>query len=198
MPLVRIAAPFDHPDWLFEIKHDGFRGLAYVADTRCTLVSRNGNEFKRFDALARAVATALKGHTAVLDGEIVALNRDGRADFDRLFYRREGSHFYAFDLLALDGENLSDLPLLERKRRLRRLVPRGPSRLLFVDHLARRGSSFYEAVCAADLEGVVAKLGTAPYSSDGAAGYRTPRCNRTTLLRVRVTFKPLALFAFHG
>ena len=69
MPLGRIHAPFDHPDWIFELKYDGWRALAYIEAGTCRLVSRNGNTFKRFADLCTAIAATIPG-PAVLDGEI--------------------------------------------------------------------------------------------------------------------------------
>ena len=80
MPLVRIPAPFDHPDWLFELKHDGFRALAHVDGHHCRLVSRNGHEFGKWDVLKVEIAHSIRAMSAVLDGEIVCLDRDGLAN----------------------------------------------------------------------------------------------------------------------
>ena len=74
MPLNRRAEPFNHPDWIFEIKWDGFRSFAYIENGRCKLVSRNGNEFKSFPALNVALPLECRAKRAVLDGEIVCLN----------------------------------------------------------------------------------------------------------------------------
>jgi bifunctional non-homologous end joining protein LigD len=74
---------------------------------------------------------------------------------------------YAFDLLAVDGNDLREWPLVERKRRLRQLVPSVPTRLLYVDHITARGSDFFEVACAHDLEGIVAKPANGRYHSDG-------------------------------
>ena len=99
----------------------------------------------------------------MLDGEIVCLNEAGEPQFNALLFRRARPWFYAFDLLWLDDEDLRSLPLLERKRRLRRLVPRGDSRLLYVDHAARRGRDLFRAACERDLEGIVGKLAHSQY-----------------------------------
>ena len=75
MPLGRVRAPFSHSDWVYEIKWDGFRALAYVEDGVCRLVSRNGNVFKSFPALASGLPDKLRAGAAVLDGEIVCSPR---------------------------------------------------------------------------------------------------------------------------
>ena len=72
-----------------------------------------------------------------------------------LLFRREWPYFYAFDLLAVDGEDLREWPLVERKQRLRKLIPSVPTRLLYVDHVEARGRDFFEVACAHDLEGIV-------------------------------------------
>jgi bifunctional non-homologous end joining protein LigD len=116
MPLLRLPEPFDHPDWLFEVKHDGFRALAHVDGHHCTLVSRNGHTFKHWPQLCQELAHAAKAHEALIDGELVCLDAQGRSNFKSLLFRREWPYFYAFDLLAVDGEDLREWPLADRKR----------------------------------------------------------------------------------
>ena len=132
MPLGRRAAPFDHPEWVFEVKHDGFRAIAYVKAGHCELVSRRGYVYKRFPALAEQIAEILDVQSAVLDGEIVCLDGHGKSRFKTLLYRRGTPYFYAFDILELQGKDLRALPLVTRKRHLKRIVPSAPSALLYV------------------------------------------------------------------
>ncbi len=164
LPLQRRRDPFDHPDWLFELKLDGFRALAYVERGTCRLVSRNGNTFKRFVSLAGEIAAAFKGvRNAILDGEVVSLDHDGRPLFNALLYRRSDACFVAFDLLWLNGRDLRGLPLIERKRVLRRSIPRRRVAVQYLPHVPRRGVDLFTEVVQRDLEGVVAKLKQAPY-----------------------------------
>jgi bifunctional non-homologous end joining protein LigD len=79
--LARLPEPFDHPDWIFELKWDGFRAVAYIVGGACCLVSRNGNTFESFVPLATGLGNALAGHYAILGGEVVALDASGRAHF---------------------------------------------------------------------------------------------------------------------
>ena len=123
MPLARFDVPFEHPDWIFEPKMDGFRAVAYVEGGTCRLVSRNWNAFKTFEPLATAIAQELAGRSAILDGEIVHPGRDGRPMFYELMRRRGPFCFYAFDLLWLDGSDLRERPLSERKTLLRKSCP---------------------------------------------------------------------------
>ena len=89
MPLLRVPAAFDASDWIFELKHDGFRAFAIVSGHRCTLVSRRGHVFKQWPQLAEELAHTVKADHAVLDGEIVCLRRDGTSDFHSLLFRRD-------------------------------------------------------------------------------------------------------------
>ncbi len=106
MPLGRSREPFSHPEWLYEIKWDGFRSLAYVHEGECRPISRNGNQFKSFPALAESLPAELHARSVVLDGEIVCLDRHGKTQFRDLLFRRGEPRFYAFDLLWCDGEGL--------------------------------------------------------------------------------------------
>ena len=115
---------------------DGFRAVAYVESGACRLVSRNRNAFKTFEPLAQAIARDLVGRSAILDGEIVHPGPDGRPMFYELMRRRRPFCFFAFDLLWLDGSDLRDRPLLERKRLLREWLLRLPKSVLYVDHVA--------------------------------------------------------------
>ena len=111
MPLTRFDAPFEHPDWIFEPKLDGFRAVAYVEGGTCRLVSRNRNAFKTFEPLAQSIGQELSNRSAILDGEIARPGPDGRPMFYELMRRRGPFCFYAFDLLWLDGKDLRDRPL---------------------------------------------------------------------------------------
>jgi bifunctional non-homologous end joining protein LigD len=110
--------------------------LAYAESGVCTLVSRNRNAFKTFPELAQAIAEELAGRSAILDGEIVRPGPDGRPMFYELMRRRGPFCFYAFDLVWMDGRDLRERPLLERKSLLRKLVPQHPKSVLNVDHVA--------------------------------------------------------------
>ena len=95
----RIAAAFDHEDWIFELKHDGFRAVAYIEDGTCRLISRKQIQYKSFAGLCTAMAK-LPVNNAILDGELVALDKDGKSQFLQLMRRkRQDVCFYAFDLI---------------------------------------------------------------------------------------------------
>src|SRR5688572_23544060 len=165
MPLMRAAQPFDHPDWLFELKHDGFRALAYLSRGGCSLISRRGNTYKSVGPLRESLSI-LRAKDAVLDGEIVCLDQQGRSVFKELLYRRGDPAFYAFDLVWLNGRDLKQLPLTERKRRLARLIHANKcERVICGQHLDGEGVSLFRVVCEANLEGIVAKHKQSVYSS---------------------------------
>jgi len=166
MPLGRVAEPFSHRDWVYEVKWDGFRALVHIEHGACKLISRNGNAFKSFPALNDTLPAELRARSAVLDGEIVCLDRHGKSQFRDLLFRRGEPLFYAFDLLWCNGEDLRYLPLADRKLRLRSIVPQRGQRLLFCDHVQQDGIGLFRLVCEHDLEGVVAKQKYAPYLPD--------------------------------
>jgi bifunctional non-homologous end joining protein LigD len=160
----RLAAPFDGADFLFELKHDGFRAVAYVEESKCELVSRKKITYKSVGRLNAAMAT-LPVKSAIFDGEIVCLDGDGHSQFlDLMRRRRHDAVLYAFDLLWHDGDDLRELPLIERKRRLRRVIraSRNPG-LLYADHVERYGVKLFSAICQRDCEGIVAKHKLATY-----------------------------------
>jgi bifunctional non-homologous end joining protein LigD len=163
MLLGRRAEAFTHSDWLFELKYDGFRALAFIHHGVCRLVSRNGNTFKSFESLSLALPRQLHTHSAVLDGEIVCLDSDGRSNFADLFYRRREPIFVAFDLLATNGGDKRILPLVERKTALKRLLRSRPTSTLYCSHVESDGERLFQLACQNDLEGIVAKNKYSPY-----------------------------------
>src|SRR5689334_3129601 len=171
MPLGRARAPFSDSDWIYEIKWAGFRALAYVVDGLCRLVSRNGNVFKSFPALTAALPDELRAGAAVLDGEIVCLDSDGKSQFEDLLFRRGQARFQAFDLLWCDGDDLRYSPLIERKARLRAITPQRGAWLLYSGHVEHEGEEFFKLACEHDLEGIVAKHRFSPYIPDSEPGW---------------------------
>ena len=170
MALGSAKAPFSHPDWLFELKYDGFRALAHIDGKRTQLVSRNGHPFASFSDLGHAIAAALPyTQRAVLDGEIVCLDRKGRPQFEDLLFRRGVPCFFAFDLLY-DGKDRRRDALVDRKLELRRMIGRfsRTSRLQYADHIEERGTELFRHVCELDLEGIVAKPKHSPYEREPA------------------------------
>ena len=124
MRLSRRPELCDSEDYIYELKIDGFRALAYIENSQCDLVLRNGNTFRNFKHLAEWIGGNLRVENAVLDGEIACVDDSGRSVFNDLLFRRRECVFFAFDLLFLNGEDLRGLPLIERKARLKKLLRR--------------------------------------------------------------------------
>lgn len=166
MRLTRVAKPFDDPDYIFELKHDGFRAIAYIENSKCELVSRNQNHFS-FKSLRESLGK-LPVQNAILDGEVVCLDEHGISQFNELFSRNGRQVFYAFDLLFLDGHDLRGLPLFERKQRLHQLIEKSLfTRIIYAQYIEGQGKVFFKEICARDLEGIVAKRKLGIYKSNG-------------------------------
>jgi bifunctional non-homologous end joining protein LigD len=157
--------PFDDPDWLFEIKLDGFRCIAELEKGNVLIYSRNNLPFnQRFPGVVEALRSI--GRDAVLDGEIVALDENGRSWFQLLQNNQrtgEGNiAYFVFDILYLDGKDLRALPLTSRKEILRELLPE-LFNVNYSDHILEYGKEFFEAAKANSLEGILAKRSNSPY-----------------------------------
>ena len=161
------AKPFSDPAYLFELKLDGWRTLCFLRDNKAHLVSRRRNSLtERFPEL-RDIGELIKAKTALIDGEIVALDQDGLPRFDALRSRRRNCSIvlYAFDLLHLDGFDLTGCPLLTRKALLRRILPKNNTgRIRFTDHIIGNGEALFQRVEALNLEGIVMKRKDSVYS----------------------------------
>lgn len=165
-----IDDPFDGEDWLFEIKWDGYRAIAFIEDGKVRLVSRNQNDLTPRYPELKEMASSIKAKTAILDGEVVALDEDGRASFSLMQQRtgfRPGGRrlaakadvpvlYYAFDLLYLDGFDWRRVPLEERKKKLESLLISGDS-VRFSDHYETNGKALFKVAQEKKLEGILAK-----------------------------------------
>jgi len=116
-----------------------------------------GTRSENFKDLAQWIGENLRVESAVIDGEIACVDDSGRSIFNDLLFRRRECLFFAFDLLYLNGEDLRGLPLIERKARLKRLLRRKRSQLLYVDHIETVGQRLFEKACDLDREAIVAK-----------------------------------------
>ena len=165
--------------WLHEVKYDGYRALVAVAGGAAKVFTRSGLDWTdKFAAIAEAAA-ALPVENALIDGEIVAF-KDGRPDFSTLkdaISAGGDMTLFAFDLLELDGEDLTALTTVERKDRLRAMMADGP-RLHFADHVLGSGEALFEAMCREGLEGVVSKRADAPYTGKRNRTWLKAKCTR--------------------
>ncbi|MBR1196618.1 DNA ligase [Bradyrhizobium sp. AUGA SZCCT0240] len=147
-------------DWIHEVKYDGYRGRVARDGRNVKLLSKSGLDWTwRFPFI---VETALKMRQTrfIIDGEICVLNVQGISDFDALHSNRhnEKAQLYAFDLVALDGDDLRDMPLFERKARLGKLLKGRPKGIFVAPHEAGEiGPGLFEAACRMGLEGLVSK-----------------------------------------
>jgi bifunctional non-homologous end joining protein LigD len=160
-----IKEPFDDPDWIFEMKWDGYRAIAEIRDGDVTLYSRNRISLNRkfppiLDTLRKF------GFAAVLDGEIVVVDDRGYPDFQLLQdYQKTGSGhllYQVFDLLYFEGHDLTDLPLTGRKELLKKILPSTPN-IKFSDHVGKEGVLFFRVVKEKGLEGIIAKHSRSVY-----------------------------------
>jgi bifunctional non-homologous end joining protein LigD len=165
-----IEKPFDNPEWFFEIKWDGYRAVAFIDDGRTRLVSRNQNDLSHEFPELVALSNSVKARRAILDGEIVALDDQGRPSFSLMQQRtgfrpgkgrgirRQGLPilYYCFDLLYLDDFDLHRVTLENRKQLLKQHISPGDL-LRFSDHYPEQGLALYNAAAEKGLEGIVAK-----------------------------------------
>src|SRR5256885_2012623 len=174
--------PFSNPNWLFEIKWDGVRTVTFLEDGKIRLMSRSGrdvtSEYPEFGDLPKH----LRASSAILDGEIVALDENGRSDFQRLQNRIGVGHpsqklmegiplnYYVFDVLYCNGFDLRKSPLLERKELLRQIL-RGENRVRYSEHQPEKGKELFEAAREKGLEGIVGKEIHSPYSGTRTASW---------------------------
>jgi bifunctional non-homologous end joining protein LigD len=181
-----VAEPPTGDRWLHEIKLDGFRMGVLVAGRGKTrevrIISRNGTDYTAAFPEVVAAVMELPARAAVLDGEVVVLDERGRSSFQllqQLGASRRGLAYFAFDLLALDGEDLKPLPLEERKRRLEKLIGQRAGIIHYTPHFDADGATVLAHACRLGAEGIVSKCRTAPYR----AGRRSADWQKTKCVR---------------
>lgn len=165
-----IEKPFDSEEWLYEIKWDGYRSVAFLEQGNLRLVSRNQNDMTALYPELADLPAAVEAHNAVLDGEVVAIDEQGRPSFSLMQQRTGIRHgrfrapghtevpvlYYAFDLIYLDGYDLHRVDLEQRKRLLREIIRPG-SNLHYSDHQIAQGVALFQIAKQRGLEGIVAK-----------------------------------------
>ena len=174
--------------WMHEIKFDGYRALVAAKGEKVRVHTRSGKDWTdKFGPLVEAIA-ALDLPACLIDGEIVATGKDGNPDFSTLqqvLKRGHGSQaagdalgFHAFDLLTLDGEDLTGLPNIERKERLEALLASAPPPVFYADHVIGAGEKLFETMCDAGQEGIISKRIDAPYRHSRSKGWVKVKCTR--------------------
>ncbi len=164
--------------WLHEVKYDGYRALVAVANGTARVFTRTGLDWTdKFAGIAAAAAT-LPVRSALIDGEIVAY-KNGHPDFSTLkdaISSGGDMTLFAFDLLELDGEDLTGLSNLDRKARLEPLIPGDDDRLRYSDHVVGAGEQLFDTMCREGLEGIVSKRADAPYAGKRTKAWLKVKC----------------------
>ena len=162
-----IKEPFNDPDWIFELKWDGYRSIAFIKNGKVQLRSRRDQNFNHYQPVVEALQQIEMD--AVIDGEVVVLNEEGKADFSALekWRQKKEGHivYYVFDLLWLNGIDLTTAPLIKRKELLKKILPEN-ERIKFSDSIDEVGIDFFELIKKNELEGMVAKEKNSIYQPD--------------------------------
>jgi DNA ligase D-like protein (predicted ligase) len=173
----------DGPDWLHEIKFDGYRMHARLDTGRVNILTRRGNDWTaKYRTIVEDIA-GLPARNAYLDGELCGLLPDGRTAFNLIQNAsdtgKSGSLVYfLFDLLFLDGEDLTEMPLIDRKAGLAKLLTGAPPSLRYSDHQVGHGPAFHRLACERDLEGIVSKRINGRYEPDRRSWLKAKCLNR--------------------
>ena len=186
-PQVQLATLVETPpegmSWLHEMKFDGYRLLGFVSDGTARLRTRNGKDWTESFPSLTAALKKLRTKSAVLDMEAVVVDPEGKSSFQALQAALGAAGNpqkiigYVFDLLHLDDEDLTKLPLIERKKKLRGLLKRSRQRTLrYSDHAMGHGADVFAEACAAGLEGIVSKKGDASYVAGRQKSWLKTKC----------------------
>lgn len=166
--------------WVHEMKYDGYRLLIALGGREARAYTRSGLDWSERFAPLLAEAAKLKVRTALIDGEAVVLDAEGRSSFQSLQNALKSApdsiDYFAFDLLELDGEDLTGLPLLDRKARLAKILPKAAKHIRYSDHIDGSGETLLQSFCAAGLEGVISKKSDGRYIGSRAGGWLKAKC----------------------
>ena len=174
-------------EWLYEMKYDGYRILAYIEGNSVCLITRNGNDYtNRFQAVASSLVDLAAGRAMVLDGEMTITDASGKTDFQALqsyIKNPKGRYltYIVFDLLALDGVDLRGNQLIDRKEKLAALiknVPDAPKNLYYSQHIRGYGEESIKAACEAGMEGIVGKKADSIYSGTRNGDWIKLKCDK--------------------
>jgi bifunctional non-homologous end joining protein LigD len=166
--------------WIHEMKYDGYRTLVAVGGGEARAYTRSGLDWSgRFPSIL-SDARKLKVRSALIDGEAVVLDPEGRSNFQKLQGALKGApasiDYFAFDLLELNGDDLTSLPLLKRKAKLKDILPAKGTHIRYSDHIQGNGERLLKSFCAAGLEGVVSKLANSRYVGARAGSWVKTKC----------------------
>ncbi len=157
--------PFNNDEWLFEIKWDGYRAVTYLKDGEAKLLSRNQSAFtQKYFPVTEALQSL--DFNAVLDGEIIAIDENNLANFQLLQNWQNTPaqlQLFVFDILWLEGYDVTAIPLIHRKDLLRKILPQDHEIIKYSDHIAGEGKNFFDAAAKQGLEGIMAKKSNSLY-----------------------------------
>ncbi|NLA14485.1 MAG: DNA ligase D [Tissierellia bacterium] len=182
--LAKLVKAIPEGDWLYEMKYDGYRILAFVEGNSVRLITRKGNDItKRFFTIASSLIDLAKGREMVLDGEIVITDESGKTDFQALqnYLKTQNSQnltYIVFDLLAIDGEDIRGQSLILRKEKLESLLQDAPKNLYYSRHVKGYGKESFAAACEAGMEGIVGKKPDSIYSGKRNDDWIKIKCDK--------------------
>jgi len=171
-------------DWLYELKYDGYRIVAFVEGNTVRLMTRNGHDYtSRFSTIATSVSDLAAGRSMILDGEVVITDEAGKTDFQALQNymknpKGQSLTYIVFDLLALDGVDLRRNPLIERKEQLEQLLENAPSHLYYSRHIEGNGKESFAVACQTGMEGIIGKRADSKYSGGKNGEWIKLKCDR--------------------
>ncbi|HHW46694.1 MAG TPA: DNA ligase D [Clostridiales bacterium] len=174
----------DGEGWLFELKYDGYRIVSFIEGNTVRLVTRNGNNYTdRFSSIASALLDWAGGRSMVLDGEMVVTDQSGKTDFQALqnyMKNPKGQKltYIIFDLLALDGKDLRQQTLSERKKTLENLMQTAPGNLHYSKHVEGNGEECFKAACSLGMEGIIGKKADSVYSGTRNGDWIKLKCEK--------------------
>ncbi|MEN6488167.1 MAG: non-homologous end-joining DNA ligase, partial [Smithella sp.] len=174
----------DGEDWLYELKYDGYRMMAFVENNSVRLITRNGNDYtRRFHDIATSLINLAAGRAMVLDGEMAITDASGKTDFQALQNymknpKAQNLTYIVFDLLALDGVDLRGRHLIDRKEMLEALMKDAPKSLYYSRHVRENGKESFIAACEAGMEGIVGKKSDSIYSGTRNGDWIKLKCDK--------------------
>ena len=171
-------------DWLYELKYDGYRILAFVEGNNARLVTRNGNDLtKRFYEISSSLVEIAKGRAFISDGEMVITDSSGKTDFQALqnYLKNRKSQnltYIVFDILSLDGMDIREYPLIKRKEMLEELMKDAPKSIYYSRHVSGYGKESFDAACAGGMEGIIGKKADSIYSGTRNGDWIKMKCDK--------------------
>jgi bifunctional non-homologous end joining protein LigD len=178
-----VKEPPSGDDWLHELKFDGYRMLCRIDKGKVTFWSRNGKDWTEKFANVIGAVKALSITTAIIDGEIVIVDAQGRSSFQKLQRAmgqsaQAGFVYQVFDLIHLDGYDLTQTKLKDRKAALKTICAPSRGIIRYSEHIEGNGDQFYKHACEYGIEGIVSKLAGSPYSSTRNRNWLKVKCNQ--------------------